>query len=199
MIQYKAKTFDIPKIEGISEKQIEEHLKLYNGYVTHANKIMAQLEEWKKDREKNGYVISELRRRFGFEFDGIRSHEYYFGAIEGSPSKLSEDLSLGAALAKQFGSLDAWMEDYKSLCMTRGVGWAVLYYHPIEKHFIHVWVDEHHLGQLSSLPMVFATDCWEHAYMVDYLPGERGKYIDSYLNAVNWKEVDNWYQMFVHK
>jgi superoxide dismutase, Fe-Mn family len=199
MIQYRTKTFDIPIIEGISQKQIDEHLKLYAGYVKHTNLILSQLEEWKKNPEESSYLISELRRRFGFEFDGIRSHEYYFGALEKGRTPLDESGVLGNALSAQFGNVNTWRADLIHTAMTRGSGWAVLYYHPVEKHFLHVWIDEHHLGHLSSLPMVLALDCWEHAYMVDYLPSERKKYVEAYLNALNWNTVNKWFELFTDK
>jgi superoxide dismutase, Fe-Mn family len=187
---YKTKEFNIPEIKGISKKQIEEHLKLYNGYVTHTNKILDQLKEWK---ENNGdpYLISELRRRFGFEFDGMRSHEFYFGALEGGPKDFPKSGPLANAFIKEFSNLENAHQEFLSVAMTRGSGWAIIYWDNDYTRVQYAWIDEHHLGHLSSLDIILACDCWEHAFMVDYLPGERKTYINSYLEALNWETIES--------
>lgn len=195
MNQYKVKKFNIPSLEDISDKQIEEHLKLYKGYVTHTNTIFEQVTKWiTDDMEGNKYVISELWRRLGFEFDGMRNHEYYFGALEGGKQAFNPESAVGKAIVAHYGSYDSLYMGMKFVASTRGSGWAMLYYDPVVKSFIGGWVDEHHLGALSTLPIVLAIDCWEHAYMVDHTPGERGVYVDAYLNNVNWKTVDEWFR-----
>jgi len=194
MNPYLARTFDIPKLDGISEKQIAEHLKLYAGYVAHTNTIFSQIGSWiKDDLEKNKYLIGELWRRLGFEFNGMRNHEYYFGALEGGPKEFNPKNQVGKALVEHYGSYDNLLTGLKFVSSTRGSGWVMLYYDKASKEFIGGWVDEHHLGTLSSIPIILALDCWEHAYMVDYLPGERGKYVDAYLKNVNWDTVDKWF------
>jgi len=187
---YKAREFNIPEIKGISKKQIDEHLKLYNGYVTHTNKILDQLKEWKAN---NGdpYLISELQRRLGFEFDGMRSHEYYFGALEGGPKDFPKEGPLAKAFIEASGSLENAHKDFVALAMTRGVGWAITYWDNDYKRIQSAWVDEHHLGHLSSLDIILAVDMWEHAFMVDYLPGEKKTYVESYLQTLNWETIEN--------
>jgi Fe-Mn family superoxide dismutase len=193
MNHYTRKNFTLPEIKGISKKQIETHLKLYEGYVQHTNTIITKLAEWQKDTEKNNYLIAELRRRFAFEFDGMRNHEYYFSALTGGPHKLLEGSDLGKVLVAQFGSLEIWRNEFKHVASSRGSGWALLYFDPTVRQFITAWVDEHHLGHLTSLPIIVALDCWEHAYMVDHIPNERGIYIDAYLDALNWETVNRWF------
>lgn len=187
---YKAKEFNIPEIKGISGKQVEEHLKLYNGYVTHSNKILDQIKEW-KENDGDPYLISELRRRFGFEFDGMRSHEFYFGGLEGGPKDFPKGGALEDALTKEYGSLENAHKDFVSVAMTRGSGWAIMYWDNEYKKIQHAWIDEHHLGHLSSLDIIIAVDMWEHAFMIDYLPGEKGTYVESYLQALNWETVES--------
>lgn len=195
MQEYTAQTFDIPTIDGISDSQIEEHLKLYNGYVKHTNRIQEQVGEWyTNDPEGRDYELHELWRRLGFEFGGMRNHEYYFGALEGGPQDSDKKSAFSKAIEKQFGTYEEYLKTVKVVGSTRGSGWSMTYYDPVGEHFLVGWVDEHHLGQFSTLQPVLALDCWEHAYMVDYLPGERGKYIDAYLNAVNWKVVEQWFE-----
>jgi superoxide dismutase, Fe-Mn family len=186
---YKIREFKIPEIKGISSKQIEEHLKLYKGYVTHTNKILDQLKEW-KENGGDDYLISELQRRLGFEFDGMRSHEYYFGSLVGGPKDFPKTGPLAKAFEKEFGSLENAHKEFLRIAMTRGCGWAIIYWDNEYKRVQYAWIDEHHLGHLSSLDIILALDMWEHAFMVDYLPGEKKEYIESYLKALNWETVE---------
>lgn len=191
---YEPKTFSIPTLDGISQKQIDEHIKLYEGYVKHTNTIVKQIDIWIKDGyEKNQYFIKELWRRLPFEFDGMRSHEYYFGALEGGSHPLAKDSALGKKIEERFDGFEGFTNVLKGVGTTRGSGWVIVYWDNMIKRFLVGWVDEHHIGHLSSLPILFALDCWEHAYMIDHLPGERAKYIDAYLQNVNWETVDKWY------
>ncbi|MES2059446.1 MAG: Fe-Mn family superoxide dismutase [Patescibacteria group bacterium] len=181
---YTPKTFNIPEIAGISAKTIEEHLKLYAGYVKHANLIQEKLKELGKDPEANAYLIGELNRRFAFEFNGMRNHEYYFESLEGGRKEVM-GTALNAQMEKDFGSVEAWFNSFVQLALTRGIGWAVLWYDPVSEKLVQNWVDEQHLGQLNGLKFIYGIDMWEHSYLMDYTPGEKRKYIDAYTQATN--------------
>jgi superoxide dismutase, Fe-Mn family len=187
-MHYTAKTFTIPAIHGISPKQIDEHLKLYAGYVTHVNKMYDALAELAQDSEKNGYVMQELRRRLGFEFNGMRLHEYYFGDLEGGMQPINAESKLFEALSTQFGSFEKWLDSFKKT-VARGSGWAILNYDPSVRRFHNNWVTNHDEGHLATLPAIIAMDVWEHAYLLDYVPSDKQKYIDAYLNALNWTTI----------
>jgi Fe-Mn family superoxide dismutase len=185
---YEAKTFDIPELTGISAKNIEEHLKLYSGYVNHTNLILGEL----KNTEAEGadaYKLAEIRRRFAFEFDGMRNHELFFGQFEGGAQALNLDSTLGQKIEAQYGSYDAWLADFKRTTGVRGVGWAILYYDAERDLLVNHWVDEQHLGHLTGLNPVLTLDLWEHAYVGDYWSSGKGQYIDDFLANVNWEVV----------
>lgn len=177
--------FAIPEITGISKKTIEEHLKLYAGYVKHANLIQEKIAEYKTDSEKNAYVIGELNRRFAFEFDGMRNHEYYFEQLEGGQKMMPMDCALMKKVVEQWGSSDNWLNEFRALCLTRGIGWAVLWYDPVTDQLINSWVDEQHLGHLNGLAFIYGIDMWEHSYLMDYTPADKKKYVESYIMATN--------------
>jgi Fe-Mn family superoxide dismutase len=183
-------TFNIEKLEGISEKNIEEHLKLYKGYVTNANLILVKMEEFVKDSEKNAYVLGELQRRFAFEFDGMRNHEYYFKSLEGGSRQLPFGNTLTFAVEKEWGNFDAWINRFKAIAMTRGVGWAMLYYDKQSGHLLTQWVEEQHLGHLTGLSPILCLDMWEHAYVYDYPTSEKKKYIDAFFANLNWEMIE---------
>lgn len=190
MQQYAEKKFTIPELKGISAKNIEEHLKLYAGYVKNTNNILAQIEELAKDSEKNAYILGELQRRFGFEFDGMRNHEYYFHSFEGGPLQLESDSALKSAIEKEWGSFDGWLALFKAVAMTRGIGWAMLYFDPQEKKLLNAWIDEQHLGHLTGLQPVLALDMWEHSYVADYQPSGKKQYVEDFFANLNWSVIE---------
>jgi len=183
------KTFNIPKLKGISEKNIEEHLKLYAGYVKNTNLIVEKIGEYSKEAEKNAYVMGELQRRFGFEFNGMRNHEYYFQSLEGGVKTLPGNSQLKKALEKQV-PFDIWLNAFKALAMTRGIGWAVLYYDKQTEQLMQTWVDEQHIGQLNGLSWILGIDMWEHAFIYDYSTSEKKKYVDVFFENLNWENIE---------
>jgi len=173
MTQFIAKQFNIPKLKGISEKNIEEHLKLYAGYVKNINLILEQENP-----------------RLGFEFNGMRNHEYYFAGLENGSTPLSTSDRLYKEIEATWDSFDKWLEKFKTLATTRGVGWAMFYYDPLIKQLLNAWVDEHHLGQLNGCKTILALDMWEHAFVADYLPSGKKQYIEDFFANLNWSVIE---------
>lgn len=197
MNKFEEMKFNLPTINGISAKNVEEHLKLYAGYVKNSNLILEKIEELSKDSEKNGYLLAELQRRFGFEFCGMRNHEYYFRSLEGGAKLLDDKSALKKAIIETWGSFDNWLVRFKSIALTRGIGWAVLFYDPQTKKLLNAWVDEHHLGNLSGLSFIMGIDMWEHAFMVDYLPSQKKDYISAFFENMNWSVVEENFKKFL--
>lgn len=190
---YTPKTFNLPALTGISEKQVKVHLGLYEGYVKSVNLSMEKIAALKSsDAEGNAYIIAELRRRFGFEFDGMRLHEYYFSQFENGEGRLTS-LTTGSALEKavmqkyQEQSLEAHIREVAG---SRGSGWVVVYADPSADTLHTVFVNDHEVGQLAGLPIILALDLWEHAYMVDYVPAEKKNYVDAFFANINWGVVE---------
>jgi superoxide dismutase, Fe-Mn family len=192
-MKYEEKKFNLPELKGISKKSVEEHLKLYAGYVKHSNLILEKIEEYKKDSEKHAYALGEIQRRFSFEFNGMRNHEVYFAGFEGGAKPLTEG-DLKAAIEKSFGSFDGWLQTFKAIALTRGIGWAMLYYDPTTKGLVHAWVDEQHLGQLNGCTMILGLDMWEHSYYMDYVPGDKKKYVEAFFENLNWEVIEENYK-----
>lgn len=182
---YKEKTFTIPSLQGLSEKTIEEHKKLYAGYVKHANLILEKLESYKGDETKT-YETGELYRRFSFEYNGIRNHELYFALLE-KKTNLSEESSLAKALTKIWGSTESFVEALTTLALTRGIGWAMLSYDNADKKLLLHWIDEQHLGQLQGVTPIIALDMWEHSYVADYQPSGKKQYVADFISQMNWE------------
>lgn len=179
--------FNIPPLKGISQKSIEEHLKLYAGYVKHANLI---LEEIKKGTACD-YALAEMQRRFSFEFNGIRNHEAYFRSFEGGSTPLITSGQLYKTIEAAWGSFDIWFARFKAVALTRGIGWAMLYFDPVSKQLLNAWVDEQHLGQLNGCRTILALDMWEHSYVADYQPSGKKNYIEDFFANLNWENIES--------
>jgi superoxide dismutase, Fe-Mn family len=192
MHTYTPYTFTIPPLTGISEKQISVHLALYAGYVKNYNTLNSQIDELQKlDAEKYAFTIETLRRRAGWEFNGMRNHEFYFEQFEQSKTAYDAAQKLTEELEKSFGSRDAFIAEFKKICMSRGPGWALLSQDRKDKNLILSWTTEHEQGTLADTQILLAADMWEHAFMVDYTPAEKMKHFDAFLVNVSWGVVES--------
>lgn len=196
-MNYTEKVFDLKGLKGLSEKQISEHYKLYVGYVKNLNSLTEKLDKMRADPNADAYVMAELKRRIGFEFNGMRLHDHYFGDLVGGNGTIV-DGNLKKALASQYGSparpeggFENWLADFKATSMLRGTGWAILAYDADEKKFFNIWVNSHELGHLAGAKIILALDIWEHAFLFDHLPSQRKDYIDAYFSNINWQTLEN--------
>jgi Fe-Mn family superoxide dismutase len=180
---YTAQKFAFNALDGISEKQLDVHIKLYEGYVKFLNTLEATQADLMKDSEKNAYALGEVTRRIGFEWNGMRMHEHYFSQWEGSPSPIGGKLA--DALSAQYGSYEAWLAQFKGVSMMRGIGWTILSHDAKTNRFTNHFVADHELGQLNGLNTILALDMWEHAFMVDYVPAEKAKYVEAFFINLN--------------
>jgi len=190
METFTPKTFELGELSGISAKTIEEHLKLYKGYVTNTNLIFNKLAELKSDPEKNAYVLAELQRRLGFEFGGMRNHEYYFSSLSGGKKEINKDGELYKKITEDWGSFENFLAHFKFVALTRGIGWSMLYFDKISNKLIISWIDEQHLGHLAGTSLILCLDMWEHSYYLDYVPADKKKYIESFFENLNWQVIE---------
>ena len=190
MIKFEEKQFSIPELKGLSKKSIEEHLKLYSGYVKNSNLILEHIETLSADSEKNAYEIGELQRRFSFEFDGMRNHEFYFDSFQNGSRPLPEESALREKIAAEWGSFESWLPRFKKIAMTRGIGWAVLFFDSKTKRLLNAWIDEQHLGHLTGLSPVLMLDMWEHSYVYDYQPSGKKNYVEDFFLNLNWEIIE---------
>lgn len=187
---YKARDFNLSGLEGISDKTMEMHFGLYQGYVKNTNLLNEQLMEISQKREVSGKdpAYAELTRRLGFEYGGMVLHEYYFDNLapkgKGQPST-----QLKSSLEQSFGGFENWKEGFAAVGEMRGVGWAVLYEDPANGQLSNHWIALHHDGVPSGFQPILVMDVWEHAYLLDYKPSDRGKYIEAFLSNVDWEKA----------
>ena len=187
---YEAKNYDhLLGTPGFSDQLLKNHFTLYQGYVNNFNKLNDILVALERDGKLGTPEYAELNRRFGWEFNGMRLHELYFGNMAKSGSLLDADGALASAIIKEFGSYDFWQKDFVSMGAMRGIGWTILYYDAEAERLFNVWINEHDVGHFAGCKPLLVLDVFEHAYMLDY-GLKRANYIEAFLKAIDWAEVE---------
>ena len=191
--QYKPKQFNLSGLKGISDQTLEMHFKLYEGYVKETNTLNARIAEFLKDGnvdQDEMPLYSELKRRLGFEFNGMLLHEYYFDNLKmGGGAEPASKSSFYKAAEASFGSYDVWKADFVGVGKMRGVGWAMCYEQPDGRLSNH-WISLHQTGEVAGFNPVLVMDVWEHAFLLDYKPAERPKYIEAFFSNIDWTAVE---------
>ena len=184
---YQAKDYSkLMGTEGFSDGLLNNHFKLYQGYVSNANKLSEQIAEL--PQEGIDPRFAELNRRLGFEWNGMRLHEYYFESL-GGDGKVDKNGALAKKISEDFGSFDSWQSSFKAVGMIRGVGWAALYLDPNAGRLMNFWINEHHVSHPSSCQLIMIMDVWEHAFMLDY-GLNRKDYIEAFMRNANWRAAE---------
>ncbi len=185
--QYQPRIEFKPKgLSDISDLQIDDHWKLYEGYVKQVNALNAELAFLRSEKKTNSLAYADRRRRYGFEYNGMVLHEFYFGNLTADSTTLRQS-ALRTNIEATWGSVEAWREDFALCGLTRGVGWAILYLDPVTKDLTNHFIREHHEGHISTFVPILAMDVWEHAYMVDHHADGRATYIEAFLKNINWE------------
>ena len=186
---YEAQDFSKLKgMKGFSDKALDMHFALYQGYVKNTNLLGEELQKLAEQGQTKTPAYAELKRRFGWEFDGMRLHELYFGNL-GGKEPLAEDSKLRKKIGENFGSFDKWAADFKATGALRGIGWVVLYEDPVSGRLFNTWINEHDLGHLAGGRPLLIMDVFEHAYIPDY-GLQRGDYIQAFFDNVDWQAVE---------
>lgn len=185
-MEYKATDFShLLQMEPFSNDLIETHLKLYEGYVTNTNKLTGKIQEMARTDETRTPEFGELHRRMGWEFNGMRLHEYYFGNLTADQTELEDGSDLAEKINADFGSFNEWKDRFLSVGTIRGIGWAALYHDPVADVLCNVWIDEHDTGQLAGCVPILLMDVFEHAFIKDF-GTDRDAYMKAFFDCVNW-------------
>jgi Fe-Mn family superoxide dismutase len=175
-------------MEGFSETLLKNHFTLYQGYVTNTNKLMDTLATMLKDGKVGTPEYAELKRRMGWEFNGMRLHEYYFDNL-GSKAALDKSGKLAKKLAENFGSYEDWEKDFRGTGTVRGIGWVILYQDNVSGKLFNQWINEHDVGHPAGCVPILVMDVFEHAFITDY-GLKRADYIEVFFKNINWAVVE---------
>lgn len=189
-----AKSYNLHGLNGISDQTLAMHVKLYEGYVVETNNLTGRINDILLDGKIDDEelpVYAELKRQLGFEYNGMLLHEYYFDSlmVGGSPEPEAHSAFRGA-VEKSFGTFETWKIDFVNVGKMRGVGWAICYLNPYNGKLSNHWITLHENGNVAGFTPVLVMDVWEHAFILDYQPSERGEYIESFLSNIDWKVVE---------
>lgn len=177
-------------LTGISDETLEIHLGLYKGYVTNTNTYNERVIDLTEQGKVGSPDYWELKRRYGFEYNGMKLHEYYFGNLQNGSSELKESTKLGKLIVETYGSLETWKTDFSKLGAARGVGWVILYQDPEQNVLSNHWISLHEEGNVAGFNPLLVMDVWEHAWFRDYKPADRPKYVEAFLAHVDWDAVE---------
>jgi Fe-Mn family superoxide dismutase len=186
---YTAKDFSgLAGIKGFSETLINNHFTLYQGYVTNTNKLITTQEQILKDGKTGTPEYAELKRRFGWEFNGMRLHEYYFENL-GGKAELDNSGPFAKQMNINFGSYDSWEKDFKASGMMRGIGWVILYQDVTTGKLFNLWINEHDVSHLAGCTPILIMDVFEHAFMLDY-GLKKADYIEAFFVNIDWNKAE---------
>jgi len=176
-------------MSGFSETLLKNHFTLYQGYVTNTNKGLDVLAQMLKEGKTGTPEYAELKRRLGWEFNGMRLHEYYFENL-GGKTPLDKYGALGKQMQCDFGSVEEWEKDFRATGAMRGIGWAVLYQDNISQRLFNCWINEHDAGHPAGCAPILIMDVFEHAFMLDY-GLKRADYIESFFKNIDWAAAES--------
>jgi superoxide dismutase, Fe-Mn family len=184
---YSPKKWDLSGLQGISDDTLQIHFGLYEGYVKNTNTLNERIAEMRTAGKNAGADpgYAELVRRLGWEFNGMRLHEYYFDNLTKNPKPLSGG-RLYELAGESFGSFENWKKDFAAVGAMRGVGWAITFYDDKANGLVNVWIGDHNINELAGCEPIVVMDLWEHAYLRDYKPADKGKYIEAFMAHVDY-------------
>lgn len=186
---YKPKNFEyLLGLKGFSDQLLKNHFALYQAYLNNTNKLLESINTLLKEGKTGTLEYAELKRRFSWEWNGMRLHEYYFENMAKDSVELDKESKLYKKIVEDFGSYEDWEKDFKGIGAMRGIGWAVLYYDPAAGRLLNVWINEHDVGHLLGAKPILIMDVFEHAYMIDY-GLKRADYIEAFFKVIDWKTV----------
>lgn len=187
---YELKNFEhLLGLNGLSDQLLKNHFTLYQGYVNNTNKLIDSLAALSKERKISTPEYAELKRRFSWEFNGMRLHELYFGNLVKKRKQLSEKSALRKQIEEDFGSFENWQKDLLGTGAMRGIGWVILVYDPLAKRLFNLWINEHEVGHLAGTVSILVMDVFEHAFMLDY-GLKRADYLAAFMVAIDWTVVE---------
>ncbi len=189
---YEAKNYDhLLGLEGMSETLLKNHFTLYQGYVKNANGLLEKLDTLEVGSAEYG----ELQRRFGWEWNGMRLHEFYFSNLKSGGSECAGPIK--EKIESIYGSIENWRKNFVGVGTMRGIGWVILYLDVASGELFNTWINEHDVGHLSGAMPLLVMDVFEHAYMVDY-GLKKADYIEAFMHAIDWDEVNRRLALVTH-
>jgi Fe-Mn family superoxide dismutase len=188
-MSYTAKDYSyLIGMAGFSETLLKNHFTLYQGYVANTNKLLGTLDEMLKEGKTATPEYAEVKRRLGWEFNGMRLHEFYFENL-GGKAPINKESKLYKKIVEDFGSYENWEKDFRATGSMRGIGWVILYQDSVSGKLINFWINEHDAAHPAGCQPILIMDVFEHAFITDY-GLKRADYIEAFFKNINWEAAE---------
>jgi Fe-Mn family superoxide dismutase len=179
---------NLDNLKNITPIEIEEHIKLYGGYVQNCNILREKIMQMTTSGQAGTPEWAELVRRLGFEYNGVRLHELYFENLSGTAA--APTIALKETLESAFDGWENFQTHFLKMAAMRGVGWTILYMDPVTGCLNVHWINLHEDGHPAGFTPLLVMDCWEHAWTAYLKPTERAKYIEDFWSNIDWAVVE---------
>ena len=188
---FKARAFDLSRVEGLSKRAIEVHLSLYEGYVKECNALLPLMSDEQTDSSPAVKLQADgLVRRFAFERNGMELHELFFDALRGPSEPPRAKGAFLSAAQTGYGGFEGWKASVANIAQTRGIGWVLTLLVPRERRLVNVWIDDHTRGLVANARIVCVFDLWEHAYLIDFEPSRKPQYLQTLFDNMDWQVIE---------
>ena len=181
---------DIPGL--LTKEQVTPHYQAhYGGALKRLTTIEQQLDGLYHGKEPlAGDALTFMHKDKVNRMNSVLLHELYFDGLTPMPAEPPEDIR--ASLAKRFGSMDRWAEDFKACCLAAN-GWGMLVRDIINGRLYNISSDLHEVGVLWLGQPLIVCDVYEHAFYVDY-QNRKQEYVNKFVQFVDWAECNIRYQ-----
>lgn len=184
------KTFTL-STELLSQKNKKAHLELYENYVKAFNRVSAELDGVdKSEANLNNSAFRSLKQDEVYNMNATYLHELFFNNISDVQSEIAMDTLSFMRLERDFGTFDAWQEDFIACAASARNGWVITGFNTYTQRYMNVMVDLHSQGIPVGFYPVIVVDVWEHSYYRDYLR-KRKSYVYAMMKELNWDVIED--------
>ena len=182
------------ELDGISRKNLEDHYKLYEGYVKKTNECRKILNEFDYEQIEGNQVYSPLRAvsvDYTFALLGFKNHDLYFGHLGGPGGEPQGRFA--ELLEQEFkpGGVEGWKDAVRKAALSAR-GWVMVGYDLNDGSLFNYIMDTQNLWAVYNMVPVLALDVYEHAYAHDFgaTPAGRGQYVEAFFRNLDWDHVN---------
>jgi Fe-Mn family superoxide dismutase len=191
---------DLPYAFGALEPHIDEKTLRIHHDGHHATYVKKLNEALAGDQSLHRLTLAELLRDLDKLPEALRSavkdnggghlnHDLFWRSMSPGPTRAPQG-PLGDALAKSFGSFDAFRTQFSDAAAKHfASGWVALVRETTGKTLSIVDLKDHEVPRLDDTTILIL-DVWEHAYYVKY-QNRRPEFITAFWNIVDWISAED--------
>jgi superoxide dismutase, Fe-Mn family len=183
------KNFEIVT-DFLSDKNINNHKKLYQDYLEKFNATSAKLDSVDKSAaHTNHSSYRSFKIDETFNMNGSYLHELYFANIADNNSQINMDTLSFMRINRDFGTFDNWQKDFIACGLSSRCGWVITYLNTFTQSYMNTFIDLHSENVPVGMHPVIVVDMWQHAYYKDYLKDSK-TYLTAMMKQLNWRVIE---------